>query len=145
MCPRKKAQETHGHLSFFWPITYSLTVFSVKELERWVWHSSTKRGLWWGNDWSHKSTDSVSTFSHPLHSLSILGGGEGHYPRASDICCGQLQCSCQFLRFCSGKKGEISVGRTVPAGRRASCVKGRDERATGGEYIVYVKWINKWC
>lgn len=98
-----------------------------------------------GDDWSHKSTDSVSTFSHPLHSLSILGDGEGHYPRASNIRCGQLQCFCQFLRFCSGKKGEISVGRTVPAGRRASCGKGRNERATGGEYIVYVKWINKWC
>lgn len=143
MCPPKKAQETHGHLSFFWPITYSLTVFWVKELERWVWPFIHGEGTLVGDDWSHKSTDSVSTFSHPLHSLPILGGG--HYPRVSSTRCGQLQCFCQFLRFCSGKKGEISVGRTVPAGRRASCGKGRDERATGGEYIVYVKWINKWC
>lgn len=36
VCPRWIAQETHGHFSFFWPITYSLIAFPVKDLERWV-------------------------------------------------------------------------------------------------------------
>lgn len=62
-----------------------------------------REGTLVGGDWSHKSTDSVSTFSHPLHSLSIFGG---HYPRASGTCFGHITVLLSVFKVLFRKKRE---------------------------------------